>query len=76
MYIRVKAFPGSKEEKIEQSKGKENEFSVWVRQKAERGEANKRICEIINQQFQNPAGGVRIINGHHSPIKLMRVGED
>jgi uncharacterized protein (TIGR00251 family) len=74
MYIRVKANPGAKTENLTQIK--DNEFEISVREPAERGEANKRICEILTQHFNNPAGGVKIINGHHSPVKLLKIGND
>lgn len=74
MYVKVKVKPNSKKEKIE--KISENTFSIAVREKAERGEANKRICQIILNEFNNPPGGVIIISGHHSFTKLLRVGKD
>ena len=74
MYIRVKAIPSSKKESLRQIK--ENEFEITVKEPAERGEANKRICEILQQHFNNPEGGVRIINGHHSPTKLLKIGNE
>ena len=72
MYIRVKVTPDAKKEILE--KVKENEFKISVREKAKMGAANKRICQILQEYFQNPEGGVKIINGHHSPVKLLKVG--
>ncbi len=74
MYIRVKVKAGTKEEKSLQIS--DNEFEISVREPAERGEANKRVCEIIQRHFDNPVGGVMIVNGHHSSTKLLKVGNE
>lgn len=74
MYIRVKAKPSAKTEQIE--KIKDNEFVVSVREPAERGEANKRICQLMHKYFDSPEGGVKIINGHQSNVKLLKVGNN
>jgi len=73
-YIKVKVYPESKKEKLIQTK--ENNFEVWVREKAERNQVNKRLCQIMGQYFNNPDGGVKILNGHHSRIKLLKVGNN
>jgi uncharacterized protein YggU (UPF0235/DUF167 family) len=74
MYIRVKVLVDQKEDLVE--KISDNEFKISVREKAERGEANKKVLKLIQTEFNNPEGGVRIINGHHSPVKLLKVGKD
>lgn len=74
MYIKVRAYPNSKKELVEQKK--ENTFDIFVREPAERNLANKRICELLSERFGNPCGGVKIINGHFSAVKLIRVGDD
>ncbi|HMO78790.1 MAG TPA: DUF167 domain-containing protein [Candidatus Paceibacterota bacterium] len=74
MYIRVKAKPNSKKESIE--KIKENEFIICVREPAKGGLANKRICQLVFKHFDNPPGGVKIISGHMSQVKLLKVGDN
>jgi uncharacterized protein YggU (UPF0235/DUF167 family) len=74
MYIKVRAITGLKEDKIE--KINENTFKIFVREKAERGEANKKICELLDNYFNKPVGGVRIVNGHQHPMKLVKIGKD
>jgi uncharacterized protein YggU (UPF0235/DUF167 family) len=74
MYVKVKVKPGSKKEIVERIS--DDTFHISTKVKAERGEANKRVCEIIREIFNNPPGGVIIINGHHSSTKLLKVGED
>ena len=68
------AYPNSKKEEIRALK--ENSFEIKVKEPAERNLANKRICEILNHHFKNPEGGVKIINGHNSPIKLIKIGKN
>jgi len=72
MYIKVKVIAGARKETLEQVK--ENEFKISVKEKAENNMANKRICQVIEKHFHYPGGGVRIISGHHSPVKLLKVG--
>jgi len=74
MYIKVRVHADSGKELLE--KVSESHFNIWVREKAKQNEANKKIIEILNNYFKHPAGGIRIINGHHSPSKLIAVGDD
>lgn len=74
MYIRVKVKTDSKREIIE--KIKENEFHISVREPAKRGLANKKICQIVLNYFDNPPGGVKIISGLMSHVKLLKVGDN
>lgn len=76
MYIRVKVSPSAKKEILKKSDKKDNEFLISVLEPAKNNLANERVCAIIRKYFGNPRGGVKIINGHHSPIKLLKVGED
>jgi len=54
----------------------ENTFDVSVKEPAERNLANKRAIELIARHFGVVAGKVKIVNGHHSPSKLLRVDVD
>lgn len=71
MYIRVKVFAGSKKELFKQIN--EDHFEVSVKQKAERNLANNRVLELFSSHFNLSKGKVRIVNGHHSPTKLLVV---
>jgi uncharacterized protein YggU (UPF0235/DUF167 family) len=73
-YIKVKVHPESKKEKIE--KISDDKFEVWVTEKAERNQVNKKLCDMISHYFNNPDGGVKILNGHHHRIKLLKVGNN
>jgi uncharacterized protein (TIGR00251 family) len=70
MYIHVKAHPKSKKEEIVQLK--EDHFEIWVKEPAEKNLANKKIIEILKNNFSE-SKSVRIISGHHSPSKLFLV---
>ena len=72
VYIHVKVTAGAKEEKVQ--KKSDTQYLVWVEEDAERNMANKRIVEIFRKIFDT--GKVRIINGHHSPAKLLSVDID
>jgi uncharacterized protein YggU (UPF0235/DUF167 family) len=74
MYIKVRVVANSKKEKIEQKS--EDHFNICVKEKAQRNMANSRIIEIISQYFDVPLSAVRIINGHHSPSKILSVRKD
>lgn len=71
MYVHVKVTAGVRKESfVEKSKG---HFVVSVREPAERNLANGRIIEIIAAHFGVSPKLVRIINGHHSPSKILSV---
>lgn len=73
-YIKVKVHPNSKKQEIKQIS--EDKFEIWVKEKPERNQVNKILCQIISQHFNNPEGGVKILNGHHNRIKLLKVGNN
>jgi len=71
MYIHIKTYPDSKREEVtEKSK---DHFEVYLREKAERNMANKRLIEIMMERFSLAKGKVRIISGHHSPSKILSI---
>jgi uncharacterized protein YggU (UPF0235/DUF167 family) len=70
MYIKVRVFAGSNKEEFR--KISDTHFEVRVKEKAERNMANKKIIELVRLYFK-ASGDVRIINGHHSPSKILSV---
>ncbi|MBU6431243.1 MAG: DUF167 domain-containing protein [Patescibacteria group bacterium] len=70
MYIKVRVFAGLKREEFK--KISETHFEARVRERAERNMANKKVIELVRRHFKT-AGDVRIINGHHSPSKILSV---
>ncbi len=68
-YIHVKVLAGMKKESLKQKS--EDHFEISVKEKAEQNMANKRVLEIVAEHFKIAKNKVRIINGHHSPSKLL-----
>ncbi len=71
MYIKVKVRAGAKAESFRQTRP--DHFEISVRQKAERNMANERIIELIARHFHLSRGKIRLVNGHHSPSKMLSV---
>lgn len=71
MYIKVKVEAGAKKEVI--MKKNKDSYLISVREKAERNQANKRVCEIMALLFSVSIKNVRIINGHQSPTKMLSI---
>lgn len=70
-YIHAKVTAGARKESFEQKS--EDHFEIFVREKAERNMANKRVLALLAEHFRVPANKVRIINGHKHPSKLIIV---
>lgn len=68
-YIHAKVSAGARRDFLEEVKP--GYFIVSVREKAERGEANKRVIEILKAHLK--AKNIRIINGYNSPSKLLEI---
>ncbi len=73
MFIRVKAYPQAKKEKLIQ-KG-ENHFEIYVKEKAERNQVNKKIQEILAKHFQKKENQIHIISGHKRSSKIIELRE-
>lgn len=71
MLIKVKAKPCSKEEKI--IKKKEDQFEVMVCEAPIRGEANKRIIEVLTRYFNVPLGHVKMVKGFKESNKIFDI---
>ncbi|MEK7650454.1 MAG: DUF167 family protein [Patescibacteria group bacterium] len=63
----------AKVEKLE--KTRENYFQISVREPAERNRANNRVLELLADYLKIPRQKIHVINGHHSPSKLLSVLE-
>jgi uncharacterized protein YggU (UPF0235/DUF167 family) len=70
MYIRVHVVAGTKKEIVQ--KKDDTTFLISIREKAERGMANERVLTLIRREFPD-SGKISIINGHHSPVKLLSI---
>lgn len=73
MYIKVRVFPKSKKEEFKEVG--ENRFEIKIKEKAERNLANNKVLEILANYFKIRVEDIKIINGHHHPIKLIKIGK-
>ena len=71
MYIKVRVIAGGKKEKI--TKISKDTYEIVVKEPAERNLANKRIRQILSDQYGVTIGDVRIITGHHSQSKIFDI---
>jgi uncharacterized protein YggU (UPF0235/DUF167 family) len=66
-YLKVRARAGMRKERVEQKDA--DTFLIEVREKAERGEANERIRELLAQALTLPESRLRLVKGVASPSK-------
>ncbi|MEX0651924.1 MAG: DUF167 domain-containing protein [Candidatus Paceibacterota bacterium] len=71
MYVRVLVHADSKKELILQES--ETEYTISVREKAERNQANRKIVEIIAREFNIEENRVRMVSGHRSQRKIISI---
>lgn len=71
MYVKVRVIAGAKKETIKQTSP--DHFEISVKEEAKQNMANTRVRELIAAHFGAPLPAVRIISGHHSPGKILRV---
>lgn len=69
IHLRVKVRAGARALSIiENTKG---QLEISVRELAERGEANKKVIEVLRDRFKGKK--VTLIKGHHSPNKIFGI---
>ena len=71
MYIKVRVIAGARKEEVK--KVSDDHYDISVKEKAERNMANERLCTLIAKEIGVKREAVRIINGHHSPSKLLSI---
>jgi len=69
--IKIKVFPCSKKEEI--IKKTEDSFEVKVKEKPVRGEANKRVVEVLSLYFKIPKTKVRLVKGFKKRNKIFEI---
>ena len=74
MYIKVKVTAHARKETIEETSP--TSYEIKVKEPAERNQANERVITLIALARGIPAKNIRIINGHHSPSKLLSIFEE
>ena len=73
MYIKVRVLTAQRKEGVAEGE-RPGELVVSVREKPERGAANRRVLALLRAHLGNPEGGIKIVAGHTSPSKIVRVG--
>ncbi len=71
MKISVKVKTGAREEKIENLG--ENNFFVSVRQRPEKGLANKSVIKVVAKYFKLTPTMIKIVSGHSSKQKIIEI---
>jgi len=71
MFLKVKVFPNSKKEEI--IKKSEDEFEIKVKEKAERGEANKRVKEVLARYLNISEEKLILIRGAKQRNKIFKI---
>lgn len=71
MLIKVKVFAGSRRESVSQKS--EDAFEICVKEKAERGEANRAVRRALAEHFKVPVSKIRLIKGARQPSKIFEI---
>ena len=71
MLIKVKVFPNSKKEEI--IKKSKDSFEVRVKEKPERGLANKEVTRILSLYFNVSESKIKIIKGFKKRNKIFEI---
>lgn len=71
MFIKVKSHPLSRKEEI--IKKEKDSFEIKIKEKPERGEANKRIKELLSEYFNVPLGKISLIKGAKQKSKIFNI---
>jgi len=71
MLIKVKVFPNSKKEEI--IKKSEDSFEIKVKEKPEKGRANREVVRILSFYFKIPESRIRLIRGFKKRNKIFEI---
>jgi uncharacterized protein YggU (UPF0235/DUF167 family) len=71
MFLKVKAFPNSKKEEI--IRKAEDEFEIKVKAKAEKGEANKKVKEILASYLSISQERLILVRGAKQRNKIFKI---
>jgi len=71
MFIKVKVFPNSKKEEI--IKKSEDRLAIKVREKPEKGLANKAVINVLSSYFKIPPLKIRLIKGFKQRNKIFEM---
>jgi uncharacterized protein YggU (UPF0235/DUF167 family) len=70
MQIKVKVFAGCVKDEI--VKKKNDEFEMRVKEKAEKGRANRAVIKVLVNYFKIGESRIRLIKGFKEKIKFLR----
>ena len=71
LYIKVKAFPEAKKERVIETAN--DEFEIYVREPALKGMANRAITVALSKYLQIPVKQIKLIKGGKTRNKLFEV---
>ena len=71
MFIKVKVISGSKKEDI--NKKSVDSFEIKIKEKPEKGQANKAVISVLSEYFNIPKNKVRLIKGPKQKNKIFEV---
>jgi len=73
MTLRVKVIPRSPKNEIV-GEMEDGTLKVRIAAAPEKGEANDELCALLAERYGVPRDQVRILSGHATPRKLVRIG--
>jgi len=71
MLIKVRVFPGSKQEKI--IKKTEDSFEVKIKQKPIQGQANQAVINALSLYFNIPDKKIKLVKGFRQRSKVFEI---
>jgi len=71
MFIKIRVFPCSKKEEI--IKRSSDSFDVKIREKPEKGLANKAVMRVVSSFFSVPQASIKIIKGGKKRSKILEI---
>lgn len=70
MLVTIRVTPSARREKVEKTA---RGFTIAVREDAQDNRANDRVREIVARELGVPISTVRMVKGHHSPVKTFAI---
>jgi uncharacterized protein (TIGR00251 family) len=74
-YLRIKVTPNSRNSKITQTLD-DGTIKISVKAAPENGKANQEVIKILAEHFKADSAKIKIVSGHISSIKLIRINYD
>lgn len=71
MFIKIRVFPNSLKEELKQKST--DSFEIKIKEKPERGLANKRLIQILANYFQLPESKISLIKGFKQRNKIFKI---